>query len=196
MFSVDPMFLHISTDQKFWDKLIDEQFYGKYQGIQKWHESLMKEVSRAGYLEMPTGRRYFYELEYGNLPRPKILNYPVQGFAADLVAIARVSLYRRLKAAGLLNTALMVSTIHDSIIVDLADISRLNDVAAMMESVLRDVPSNFKKLFGIDFDLPLRGDISYGPTKADMVEWHALTAPYKHGIIKLEDKWQDQGSLA
>ena len=167
-FSVDPMFLHISQDQRFWDNLIDNEFYAKYKGIKEWHENLMREVSRAGYLEMPTGRRYYYELEFGNLPRPKILNYPVQGLAADLVSLFRVSLYNRLTKMGLLTSALLVSTIHDSVIVDLADRTLLPTVAQVMSDALTAVPMNFKKLFGVEFDLPLRGDISYGPTKASL----------------------------
>jgi len=67
----------------------------------------------------------------------------------------------------------MVSSIHDSIIVDIADKALLSRVALMMQNVLTDVPGNFKKLFGVEFDLPLRGDISYGPTKADLVDWKA-----------------------
>jgi len=172
-FSVDPMFMHISSDQRFWDNLIDNEFYVKYRGIRKWHDDLVRTVTLDGSVTMPTGRTYYFTPEYGNLPRPKILNYPVQGLAADLVAIARVSLYRRLLAAGLLSSCLMVSSIHDSIIVDIADKVLLSQVALMMQSVLTDVPGNFKKLFGVEFDLPLRGDISYGPTKADLVDWNA-----------------------
>ena len=68
---------------------------------------------------MPTGRFYPF-VQYldkrgeAQWPRTKIINYPVQGLAADLVSIARVSFAKRIDGR-----VKLVSTVHDSIVVDL-----------------------------------------------------------------------------
>ena len=173
MFSADPVFNHISADQKFWDDLIDNQFYVKYEGIREWHNDLMLEATSAGKLVMPTGRVYYFSPKYGRWPKQQILNYPVQGLAADLVAIARVSLNRRLKTSDIGDTrVLFISSIHDSIVLDVAnDPELIEQICQLLDNVIRDVPINFERLFKVPFDLPLRGDISYGITKKDLTNW-------------------------
>ena len=168
-FSQDSKFFHVSRSQQFWDKVIEE-FYEKYKGLHEWHTNLMREATIEGCITMPTGRFYNFSPDRGRWPRSQILNYPVQGLAADLVAIARVSLSRRLKEAKL--SSLMVSTIHDSIILDVVnDKDVIAENFRIMKAVIDDVPSNFEKLFKVKFNLPLRGDFSMGQTKGNMNEY-------------------------
>ena len=100
-FAIDPEFSHIGGES-WWDEKITE-FYGKYQGLYAWHEKLFKRVVLDnGRLVLPTGREYIFEPYRNhdgevNYPRTKILNYPVQGLAADLMSIIRVSLSKRLR---------------------------------------------------------------------------------------------------
>ncbi len=91
----DPNFKDIGNET-FWQNVIDE-FYKKYSGLKQWHDKIMEDAKRDRKLVMPTGRVYAYEpdIRFGRAewPRTKILNYPVQGLGADLMAIARVSLF-------------------------------------------------------------------------------------------------------
>jgi DNA polymerase I-like protein with 3'-5' exonuclease and polymerase domains len=125
---------------------------------------------RDGRIEMPTGRVYKFEPEvkYGKVkfPRTKILNYPVQGLGADLMALARVSLRNRLKDK---EGVLMVNTVHDSIILDV-DINKIScyNISKIVNDCFTDVPKNFHKLFGQEFNLPMRVEIQVGPNWKDM----------------------------
>ena len=113
----DPNFKDIGNES-FWQEVIDS-FYSKYDGLKKWHDEIVFLAKRDKKLVMPTGRIYHYEPEIRGdrvvYPRTRILNYPVQGLGADLMAIARVSLRNRLKDK---KDIYLVNTVHDSIIID------------------------------------------------------------------------------
>lgn len=159
-FANDPDFNWISRNPKYWKNTID-LFYDKYQGIYKWHNSLINEVQLNGGYTSPTGRKYSFEpvLKHGDWlwPITTIKNYIVQGFGADLMSIARVSAKRRLK-----DKVLFVATVHDSIVVDSPN-KIVYDVCDVLENVFVDIPKNFKAVFGQEFNLPMKGEVMYGP---------------------------------
>jgi DNA polymerase I-like protein with 3'-5' exonuclease and polymerase domains len=173
----DPAFNHISKSQKYWQRVIDD-FYNKYPTIAQWHQGLVKTVLETGQYVAPTGRAYtFPRADVAHREwfwRPKILNYPVQGLGADLVAIGRVTMWKRLRAAGL--PVLFQSTVHDSIDIDVdrpeevcynsrvGEKSRLETVVSIVKQSIIDIPTNFYRLFGVPFDLPLNSEVSVGPT--------------------------------
>jgi DNA polymerase I-like protein with 3'-5' exonuclease and polymerase domains len=164
----DPNFKDIGGEE-FWQGVID-QFYGKYVGLRDWHNKIFNDAKRERKLVMPTGRVYNYEPEFKynreQWPRTKILNYPVQGLGADLMAIARVSLSNRLKEKKGLK---LINTIHDSIFIDFDD--RQHDTLELVKFVdkcFNDVPANFEKLFGTKFNLPMRVECEVGKSWGDM----------------------------
>lgn len=164
----DPNFRDIGNES-FWQEVIDS-FYNKYQGLKKWHDDIFYTAKRDKKLVMPTGRTYHYEPEIRGdrvtYPRTRILNYPVQGLGADLMAIARVSLRNRLKDYEGIQ---LVNTVHDSIIVDF-DTSVWDTVKLVniVDRCFEDVPKNFEKLFGTNFNLPMRVECQVGSTWGDM----------------------------
>lgn len=168
-FSVDPLFNHVSRDIKFWKNIIDE-FYGKYKGIKQWHDTLVREVLSSGQLVMPTGR--VYEFDRRDVARrdwfwvPKIKNWPVQGTGADLVAIGRVTMWKRLRKAGI--PVLFQSTVHDSVDIDIPPEVCYNSVCKVIKQSIEDIPLNFQRLFGIKFDLPVSVEIGYGPNLSEL----------------------------
>jgi DNA polymerase-1 len=160
-FGHDPDFTHISRSEKYWSGVIDK-YYAKYKGLHRWHTALVQEVVRTGKLNLPTGRVYSYERDRkGNWPRTTILNYPVQGLGADIMSIARVSLFKRLRASTL--RCKLVSTVHDSIVLDCPE-QEVKEVTALIKSVWRDIPRNFKATFGVEWDLPCEVSIAVGET--------------------------------
>lgn len=164
----DPNFKEIGGES-FWQGVID-QFYKKYSRLGEWHNRLLNDAKRDRRLVMPTGRTYFYEpdVKYGreNWPRTKILNYPVQGLGADLMAIARVSLFNRLRE---IKGVYLVNTVHDSIILDFdPNICDNISIVNLVDKCFNDVPKNFEKLFGKEFNLPMRVECQVGPTWGDM----------------------------
>lgn len=169
----DPNFKDIGGEE-FWQGVID-QFYGKYVRLREWHDNLVASAKRDRKLVMPTGRVYNYEpdIKFGKekWPRTKILNYPVQGLGADLMAIARVSLHNRTKN---MEGFKLVNTVHDSIIVDFdSNIWDNISIVNLVDKCFNDVPANFKKLFGVDFNLPMRVECEVGPNWGDMEKVNA-----------------------
>ena len=168
----DPDFNWISKDPKYWQRVIDA-FYDKYKGIQRQHIVWVQQATLNGQLVMPTGRFYPFERDAkGNWPRTKILNYPVQGLGHDLMAIARVSFKRRLDSADfsdIRNDIKLVSTVHDSIVVDTRP-EHIGRISNCLESVFRDIPRNFERLFGVVFNLPLEVEIKVGNDLFNMEE--------------------------
>ena len=148
----DPDFTEVSTSQTYWQEVIDA-FYDKYQGWREWHRQLVIDVGKSGMYYSTTGRSYKFDLnERGELPRTKILNYPVQGFGADLVSLARVSLFRRMKNKNY--KSLLINTVHDSIDIDCPS-SEIDLIKEEVIKVFKDLPKNFQKIYGKLFDLPL-----------------------------------------
>ncbi|MCR4308342.1 MAG: DNA polymerase [Candidatus Berkelbacteria bacterium] len=170
-YSLDPDFSWISSRPAFWHKRIDA-FYDKYQGIRKQHDRWMVEATTTGRVTMPTGRYYPFgpylnKKGESQWPRTKIINYPVQGLAADIVSIARVSFARRIDR----DRCKLVSTVHDSIIVDLPpDDALLKQTTDIFHSVFDDLPGNFERIFDVPFNLPLRVEVKQGLNLRDMDE--------------------------
>jgi DNA polymerase I-like protein with 3'-5' exonuclease and polymerase domains len=165
----DNNFTDVSTSESFWQNVIDE-FYTKYKGLGQWHKEIVATAMKDRKITMPTGRVYNYEPEvkYGKVkwPRTKILNYPVQGLGADLMAIARVSLANRLKD---MKNVKLINTVHDSIIVDFD--SKVCDnisIVKIVDQCFTDIPTNFNKLFGVKFNLPMRVECQVGSNWGNM----------------------------
>lgn len=171
-FAKDIDFKEVGFSTSKWEEVI-ERFYSKYSGIKRWHEELVKTATTTGTLSIPTGREWTFEPVRNykgemNWPITTIKNYPVQGLEADLMMITRVSLFNRIKQD---KSILLVNSVHDSIVVDCPE-DKVGFVCNTIKSVFDDVPRNFKKLFGVDFNLPYRGEISVGLDWKNMEEWN------------------------
>ena len=172
----DANFTAVSTSEKFWQNVIDET-YNKYRGLALWHKQLVQTVTRQGYVRTPSGREYHYkpEKKRGEMvwPRTTILNYPVQGFSADLMQIARISAWRRLR-----DKALFVSTVHDDLELDVVNDAQLcYNICIELENVFKDVNENVKKLYGYDMKVPLAGEVAFGHNLLEMTEFDRSKGP-------------------
>lgn len=157
----------VSTSEKFWQGVIDE-YYAKYQGIRKWHNQLIEDAMRDGRITIPSGRFFPIVPNYSKRepwPHTIIKNYPVQGFGADLVMLARLQAAKYLRESGL--EGLLISTIHDSIVAD-APSKNVEAIGRLLNQAIEDVPKLCKQVFGYEFSLPLTAEIQYGPNKKDM----------------------------
>lgn len=167
----DSDFMGVSSSEKFWQKVIDA-YYEKYSGIKGWHESLIRTVIETGRIEIPSGRHYPIQPTPGwngglKWPLTIIKNYPVQGFGADLVMLARLETRKRLRAAGV--KCDLISTIHDSVVADTPK-ENVEIVGKIIFDSIQAVPKLCKQVWDYDFYLPLTSEIQYGPNKKDMVD--------------------------
>lgn len=167
----DPDFTGVSNSQKFWQNVIDE-YYNKYTGIKRWHDELLETVKEKGHLEIPSGRCYSYaaEYKYGDWkwPLTTIKNYPVQGFGADLVMLARIEFLKRLRASDV--EAKFIQTIHDSLVVD-TPAENCYTISMMLKESVEAVPDLCREHFHYDFKLPLTSEILVGPDKKNLKEY-------------------------
>jgi len=168
-FANDPDFMHVSSSPAFWDGM-NEKFYAKYHGLDKKHKEWMQIVASGSPIvgplgrswTIPMGRDYKGELK---LPINALTNYPVQGTGADVMTIARISAYKRIKKAGI--PCDFISTVHDSIVVD-TRMKYVQDLSAIFDAVFRDIPKNIKGAFGYDWEVPMACESKYGPNMKDM----------------------------
>lgn len=165
-FTVDPEFMHVSTSVKYWDA-IGEAFYTKYSAIDELYKKNAKLVAAGKPLEGPLGRfwpvkmttNYKGELA---IPETLLVNYPTQGTGADVMTIARISFWNRLRKQSWGHQVKLITTVHDSIVVD-APSELLNEIVKLFYAVFADLPANIKKLFGYDWKVPLACECKAGP---------------------------------
>lgn len=166
-FANDPDFTSISKSKAYWKDVVDA-YYDKYKGIAKWHTKIIREVIETNKLVAPTGREYYFQKFGGQYKDTQIKNYAVQGTGADIMALARVSFFNRLKKLNYQN-ALLVNTVHDSIVMDVDESTvDVDKIINTMHEVFDDIPSNFKKLFGVEWNVPMACEVQTGVNWEDM----------------------------
>lgn len=173
----DPDFMGVSTSVKFWEKVIIE-YYNKYKGLAQWHTQLVKDVvKQGGWYYIPSGRGFKFDPSYSKQepwPITKIKNYPVQGFGADLVMLARIEAWRRINEEGL--ESKFIQTIHDSLVYD-CPTEEVPVVAKILTESVAKVPELCYNYWDYKFSLPLSSEILVGPNKYDLKEYtHASHA--------------------
>lgn len=170
-YSKDPDFISVSTSQAFWQGVID-QYYDKYKSIYKTHMDYIKLASTTGKITSPFGREYTFE-QYKNWRgdllwnENDITNYPNQGCGADVMAVARVATGSRWKRAGL--SGKLISTVHDSIVADVPD-HEVEQASVLLDQVFKDLPKLITQAYGVDWNIPMLGEVSVGPNMADLEE--------------------------
>ena len=165
-FSMDPDFSVVSSSADFWDE-VNAKFYKKYHGLDQWHHSLARTCAERKPIVSPLGREWLVlpDPTTGKLPWTVFTNDPVQGSGADLMAVARVSLYRRLRAAKC--KALLVSTVHDDIKVDAPE-EEVPFVVDTAYQVFEDLPNNVHRMFGVKLPCKFPGEVSVGKNLLEM----------------------------
>lgn len=170
-YSKDPDFMPVSKSVDFWQEVIDK-YYRKYKDIYKTHMQYIRTATTTGKLVSPFGREYYYEAKKnwrGDMvfSEPDITNWPNQGCGADVMAVARVAAYQRMKRAGFKSK--LISTVHDSIVADCPD-NEVQDVVVLFDKVFRDLPQLVTKAYGVEWNVPMLGEVSVGPNMLDLEE--------------------------
>lgn len=164
----DVDFTDTSSSERYWQTVI-QRFHDKYTGWSAWWTGLIQEATTTGKIVNPaTGRTYEYtKTRWGSWPETTIKNYIVQGFAADLMSIARVSFAKRFHDLNI--NGILVNTVHDSIVADI-DPSEMERTVELFHKVFDDLPKNFERLFKKEFNLPLKCEVSIGANMKDLTE--------------------------
>jgi len=169
-YSMDPDFRPVSTSVQFWQDVIDK-YYSKYQRIYDTHMSYIKTATTTKKLVSPLGREYTFEPtnKRGEMvwSENDIVNWPNQGLGADVMVVARVATRQRWKRAGL--TGKLISTVHDSIVADVPE-HEVPAAASLFDCVFRELPELVSQAYGIDWNVPMVGEVSVGPNMLDLTE--------------------------
>lgn len=163
----DADFMKASDKESFWQEVIDKA-NEKYKGLFQFQNDLIRRVQNGEVIEIPTGRQYKFELKETRRgwewPVRDIVNWPNQGFANDLMTIARISLRNRLMKFPAYHDGQikLFNTVHDDIEIDVANDPELcYNVSVVMEDVFKDIPQNYTKLYKKEFITPLAGEVSF-----------------------------------
>ena len=171
-FANDADFSHVSSSPLYWDG-VNEKFYTKYSGLDGWHKSLAKVVMEGKPIVGVMGRQWTINIprdKHGNLKCPwtVLTNYPTQGTGADVMKLARIMFYKRIKARNI--PCDFITTVHDSILVD-AESKWLPEIAAVFHEVFADLPNQIKKVFGYTWTVPLECEVKFGMEMKNMTKY-------------------------
>lgn len=170
-FSSDPDMPRLSKRQ--WQRVISG-FFEKYSRFSRWHNELYREVViNGGVMTAPSGRKYTFVKYHNNrgeydYNRAQIYNYPVQGTAGgEILPIALVQLRR-----DFLGTPVkLINTVHDSIIMD-APKKELDFIYESWYNNLKQIPGIYREMFGVEWRVPLTGEMKFGPSWGEMETYH------------------------
>lgn len=136
-------------------------YLSKYSGIAHYMDKTVAKARHDGYVETMFGRRrYIKELAAKNKNLQSFgervaKNTPIQGTAADIIKIAMIKVYNRLKESGL--DARLILQVHDELIVEAKE-----DCAEKVALLLKEEMENAVKL-----TVPMTVDVNIGKTWYD-----------------------------
>jgi len=119
---------------------IIEKIWAGRQGLFQWQEGLIADASKQGYLELFTGwRRTFVRSQYlvESTYISEVCNFPVQGYAAQIVQSAQTAIRQECTAQGL--TYCMPCQSHDDVLLD-APPRDIHAVDAIARKHMKDPP--------------------------------------------------------
>lgn len=161
-------------------------FKERYDGIAQTQERWVNEVLRTGSLVTPWGLRYYWpnarrsRSGYVNVGSA-VYNYPIQALAtAEIIPIALVYLWHRLREVGLEDKVHIVNTVHDSAACEAHPeaIDALVDLAK--QCFTRDVYGYLERVYKMDFRVPLGVGIKVADHWGDSKDEQAFDI-YKDG---------------
>ena len=108
----------MNVDRREAKELI-ENYFATYSGVQQYIEKCKQEAKEKGYVETIFHRkRYLPDINSHNAvvrgyAERNAVNAPIQGSAADIIKVAMINIYRRMKTAGMRST--MILQVHDEL---------------------------------------------------------------------------------
>ena len=155
-----------------WEQIV-QNFLTKYAGLAEWHNQLYRTVCETGKLIGPLGQTWQFNkhqkrdgsLEYN---KSQIFNYPVQGTAGAIIKLAAVIIQKKLK--DIAHECHLVMLVHDSLVFD-AKAKHVDRISKTCLDTFREIPTLVNKFFNYHINVPIMGEVKYGPNWASMTEW-------------------------
>ena len=152
----------MNVDRREAKELI-ENYFATYGGVQEYIEKCKQEAKENGYVETIFHRkRYLPDINSHNAvvrgyAERNAVNAPIQGSAADIIKVAMINIYRRMKEENMRST--MILQVHDEL--------NFNIVPEEKERMLQIVVDGMQNAFAMS--VPLIADHGWG---ANWLEAH------------------------
>ncbi len=133
-----------------------EQYLDKYSGIKKFMTDIVEQTKERGFVEtLYHRRRYVPELKSNNYMVRQFggrvaMNTPIQGTAADIMKIAMINVYNKLKEKNLKSKVIV--QVHDELLIE----TPLEE-KEIVKNILKTEMENVIKL-----DVPLKAEVAEG----------------------------------
>lgn len=150
----------IGVTRKEADEYINS-YLAHYSGVNEYMKRVVEEAKEKGYVEtLMSRRRYLPELSSSNhqlrsFGERVARNMPIQGTAADIIKIAMIKVYNRLKAEKL--KAKLIMQVHDELIIE-APASEADTVSAILKEEMENA---------VQLKVRLTADVNQGKTWYD-----------------------------
>ena len=137
-------------------KAFMDRYFARFPGVQNYLDNVVKNAENNGYVSTVFGRRRpMPELKDSNFNmrafgKRVAMNMPVQGTAADIIKLAMIKVYRRLKAEKL--EARMLLQVHDELIIECPE----NEIDKVKEILACEMEK------AAELSVPLRADTGSG----------------------------------
>ncbi len=138
-----------------------ESYFAKCSGVKKFIDQVVEEAHKNGYVTTMFGRRRdlpaIHSSNYNQrtLAERMAMNTPIQGSAADIIKLAMIAAYRKLKEAQVRSRILL--QVHDELVLEVPA-----DEVSLVSDILKDAMENVVAL-----SVPLSVDVHIGKNWAE-----------------------------
>lgn len=145
----------MNVDRREAKELIDN-YFATYTGVHDYIEKCKEEAKKRGYVETLFGRKRFLpDINSSNAvvrgyAERNAINAPIQGSAADIIKVAMINIYRRMKEQNMHST--MILQVHDELNFSIAE----EEKESMLTLVLEEMQQ------AIAMSVPLIADYGWG----------------------------------
>lgn len=137
------------------------RYFERYPGVRAFMDKVVAEAHETGYVTTMFGRRRELpaiksrNFNQRMLAERMAMNTPIQGTAADVIKLAMITAYHRLKEAGVKSRILL--QVHDELVLEVVE-SELDVVQAILRESMEHV---------VELSVPLSIDIHWGRNWAE-----------------------------
>jgi len=155
--------IQLGIQRKAAAKFIDD-YFAKYPAVLNYQDTLLANARRDEYVKTILGRkRHFNPIsirprttyQQRNQAEREAINMEIQGSAADLIKVAMLNVYRRMKRENW--QARMVLSVHDELVFEVPP----DEVTSLAKLVREEMTG------AMTLGVPLRVDVSAGPNWLD-----------------------------
>jgi DNA polymerase-1 len=152
-----------------------DAYFARYPKVLEYQDRVLASARKQGFVGTILGRRRPFDpkairpdstYQQRNQAEREAINMEIQGSAADLIKVAMLNVYRRLKEQQ--RRTRMLLQIHDELVFE-APPEELHEVAGMIEHEMRTALAS-------RLQVPLKVDLSAGPNWLDVEEIDVMSA--------------------